>query len=112
MTIASKTDLLTFKYVRCGASFVNVTTKPTIDTSGISGYVRNGNTFFGVGNITTPMIPYIREYVRNGNLFNEITAKSTINASEFDYSRMGRPYWVKYTPPVTGFDATRFFMMF
>lgn len=114
MTIASKTDLLGFRFIRAGSVFADIATKSSIDTSDISSFVRNGNTFFGVSNETTPSWPNIVSYSRNGNVFNDVTAKSTINASEFDVVRNGSPFWVEYIapPPPTGYIASQFFMVF
>lgn len=97
MTIASKTVLLQMRFTRAGAPFVEVTTKPSINTSGISGYVDAARPFFGVGTeITPPVYTSSRYPTRMGAPFKWLTAKAPIDAS-YGKSDAGYPFFVEFS---------------
>ena len=78
MTIASKTVLLDFGYIRAGGVFADVTTKPSVDSTEFDFY-RMGAPFVGVGNTTSPVYPNIRFPVREGRPFRDTATRSDIN---------------------------------
>ena len=96
MTIASKTVLLQMRFTRGGAPFADVTAKPSIDTSGISGFTDASHPFFGASvEITPPTYASSRYPTRMGAPFKWLTAKSTIDAS-YGKSDGGVPFWVDF----------------
>lgn len=97
--------------VRNGSQYIETTTKSTIDSSYGQGKVRFGIPFVAPFAGTSSFVSSAQP-VRAGQVFKDITAKSSINASEFDVVRRGSPFWVAYAGPPPAFDTTRFFLMF
>lgn len=95
MTIASKTRLLGFQFLRAGIPFIEVSTRADLDASESQ---RAGAPFFGVGNTETLTNPSSTFYARFGSPFNEVTANSAIDAS-FGTGRLrvGQPFVVKFS---------------
>ena len=109
MTIASKTRLLGFRFTRAGSVFAEVSTRSNFNASEAQ---RFGAPFYGVGNEETISYPSIKMPTRFGLPFRDTTAKATINASEFDFSRRGAPFWAPFTGGAPAYNATQFFIMF
>ena len=96
MSVPAKTVLLQMRFTRAGAPFVEVTTKPSIDTTNISGFTDAGRAFFGVGaEITPPTYSNSRYPTRMGAPFKWLTTKSTVDAS-YGRSDAGYPFWVDF----------------
>lgn len=110
MTV-SKTVLLQQRFSRMGTLFINVTGNSSIPTS--DEFVSMGQPFSGAASeITPPVYPVIAFNISNGAPFKDTVGNVYVNASEFDYVRLGRPY---YGAPQTAgptYNTAQFFMVF
>lgn len=94
MTIASKTRLLSFQYIRAGAPFVEVSTRSDFDATEAQ---RLGAPFYGVGNEETLTLPSLPFFTRQGAPHQEVTTRPDVDASYGKgWLRSGAPYVVRF----------------